>query len=64
LGGEKPAAPIRQPVSPDIKAVEERLRERLGTKVTLNNSKRGGTLVIHYYSQEELEAIIALITQE
>jgi hypothetical protein len=36
----------------------------LGTKVTLNNSKRGGTLVIHYYSQEELEAIIALITQE
>jgi len=64
LGGEKPAPAIRQPVSPDIKAVEERLRERLGTKVTLNNSKRGGTLVIHYYSQEELDAIIALITRE
>jgi len=64
LGGEKPAPTVRQPVSPDIKAVEEKLRERLGTKVTLNNSKRGGTLVIHYYSQEELDAIIALITRE
>jgi ParB family transcriptional regulator, chromosome partitioning protein len=64
LGGEKSAPAVHQSVSPDIKAVEEKLRERLGTKVTLNHSKRGGTLVIHYYSQEELDAIIALIIRE
>jgi len=64
LGGEKPASAVHQPVSPDVKAVEERLRERLGTKVTLNHGKQGGTLVIHYYSQEELDAIIELITRE
>jgi ParB family chromosome partitioning protein len=65
LGGEKSTPTVvHHAVSPDIKAMEEKLRERLGTKVTLNHGKQGGTLVIHYYSQEELDAIIALITRE
>jgi ParB family chromosome partitioning protein len=44
--------------NPEITALEERLRARLGTKVKLNRYQRGGTLVIHYYSDEELDALI------
>jgi ParB family chromosome partitioning protein len=42
---------------PDIVALEERLRTSLGTKVSLRSGKRGGSLTLFYYSNEELEAI-------
>ncbi|MCD6576640.1 MAG: ParB/RepB/Spo0J family partition protein [Anaerolineaceae bacterium] len=45
-------------ISPEVKSIEDQLRTLLGTKVTLHNGKRGGTLVIHYYSEEELETLI------
>jgi ParB family chromosome partitioning protein len=41
----------------DSRALEERMRRSLGTKVTLSRSKKGGTIVIHFYSEEELDAI-------
>jgi ParB family transcriptional regulator, chromosome partitioning protein len=44
--------------------LEERLRSRLGTKVSLNHGKKGGSLTIHYYSDEELDAIVDLILKE
>jgi hypothetical protein len=34
------------------------LRQHLGTRVRLNPRKNGGTVVIHYYSTEELDALI------
>ena len=40
--------------SPETKALEDRLRARLGTKVNLYRTRRGGRIVIHYYSEEEL----------
>ncbi len=43
--------------SPDTAALENRFREALGTKVSLFRSKKGGRLVIHFYSEEELQAI-------
>jgi ParB family chromosome partitioning protein len=64
LIGQKPA---RQPVidpSPEVAEIESRLREALGTKVTLNHRKKGGTLVIHYYSDEELNTLITLMTRK
>ena len=45
-------------VSPEIKSLEDQIRTFLGTKVTLNHGKKGGTIVIHYYSEEELESLI------
>ena len=51
------AAPQRSSGSADTRALEERMRRALGTKVTLTRSKKGGTLVIHFYSEEELDAI-------
>ncbi len=54
----KPKAPEK---SPELRALEDRFRQALGTKVSLNRSKRGGKLVIYFYSQEELQAIYDLI---
>ncbi len=48
----KPALP------PETAALEERFRQSLGTKVNLFRSRKGaGRLVIHFYSEEELQAI-------
>jgi ParB family transcriptional regulator, chromosome partitioning protein len=47
-----------KPISPEIKSLENSLRESLGTKVSVNHGKNGGTVVIHYYSEEELESLI------
>jgi ParB family chromosome partitioning protein len=38
--------------------VEERLQKRLGTKVMIQKGKRGGKIVIHYFSLPELEGIL------
>jgi ParB family chromosome partitioning protein len=39
---------------PELERVEEDLRRSLGTKVTLARSRRGGRIIIEYYSDEEL----------
>ena len=54
-GEEKPPKP---PKNPEIKALEDDLRTILGTKVTLNYKGGRGTVIIHYYSEEELNALI------
>jgi ParB family chromosome partitioning protein len=41
-------------LDPDLERVEEDLRRRLGTKVTLARSRRGGRIIIEFYSDEEL----------
>lgn len=61
LSGQKPEKPPRTPPSPEIEAIEDRLRQYLGTRVNLNHRRKGGTLVIHYYSEEELNSVINLI---
>lgn len=43
--------------APELAAVEQALRQALGTKVQLLRSRRGGRIVIHYYSDEELQAL-------
>ena len=43
-----------KPSDPDLERVEEDLRRSLGTKVTLARSRRGGRIIIEYYSDEEL----------
>jgi ParB family chromosome partitioning protein len=48
---------VKETPSPETAALEGRFREALGTKVRLFRSKKGGKLVIHFYSEEELQAI-------
>ena len=44
-------------LDPDLERVEEDLRRRLGTKVTLSRSRKGGRIVIEFYSDEELDQL-------
>jgi ParB family transcriptional regulator, chromosome partitioning protein len=53
---QKKAAP-KPAVSPETRALENDFREALGTKVSLNRGKKGGRVVIYFYSDEELEAL-------
>ncbi len=64
LLGEKTRKPEKPPALAEISALEERLRAQLGTRVTLRHGKKGGSLVIHYYSDEELNSLIAQILKE
>jgi ParB family chromosome partitioning protein len=58
LSGERPQPkPARLP-PPEIQALEERLCASLGTKVSLRHSRKGGVIAIHYYSEEELNALL------
>lgn len=52
-----------EPVSARVRALEEEFRDTLGTKVNLYQNRKGrGRLVIHFYSEEELQAIYDVIT--
>ncbi len=58
LGGAKPLSKKKTAPSPDVNEMERRLRASLGTKVSLRHGKKGGTVTIHYYSDEELDALL------
>lgn len=58
LSGHKPVHAPAPETPPEIKALEERLRSHLGTKVRLNRRGEGGSVVIHFYSDEELDALV------
>jgi len=64
MAGNRPAPVQHKAVEPEIGALEERLRASLGTRVTLRHGRKGGSLTIHYYSDEELNALVALIIKE
>jgi len=53
-------APPRRPA--ELAALEERLRGSLGTRVDLTRGRKGGRVVIHYFSDEELESIIGRLS--
>ena len=59
--GQRPPGGVKAPPKPDVSYLEERLRQRLGTRVNLHPRKKGGTLVIRYYSDEELDALVMRI---
>jgi ParB family chromosome partitioning protein len=64
LAEQPPKAPKRVK-SPETKALEQSLRDTLGTKVSLYRSPKGrGRVVIHFFSEEELQTIYDLITGE
>jgi ParB family transcriptional regulator, chromosome partitioning protein len=62
LAGQKPIK-ARKPVkNADVHDVEKRLQHSLGTKVALKHGKKGGTVTIYYYSDEELDALLEKLT--
>jgi ParB family chromosome partitioning protein len=62
LTAEPPPKRPKRPVDAETQALEEEFRDMLGTKVVLYRSRTGrGRLVIHFYSEEELQAIYDVI---
>lgn len=61
LTGQQVKTHSKPAQAPEISALEERLRTQLGTKVVVKSRKNGGTLTIHYYSDEELDSLIEMI---
>ncbi len=60
--GKRPAAVVEREMMPAAtRALEEDFRRALGTKVQVFRSRQGGKIVVHFYSEEELEAIYAQI---
>ncbi|MGE0059226.1 MAG: ParB/RepB/Spo0J family partition protein [Dehalococcoidia bacterium] len=55
-----PLAPTPMPRrrSAEVASLEEHLRSSLGTKVDLKKGRKGGTITIHFFSDEELNSIL------
>lgn len=47
---------------PELEGIRQRFMERLGTKVTINGSMEKGSLHIDYYSMDDLDRLLELIT--
>ncbi len=58
LSGHKPTPKKKPARSAEVGSIERRLSASLGTKVALKHGKKGGSLTIFYYSNEELDAIL------
>jgi ParB family chromosome partitioning protein len=61
LMGQQEPRPARPKQQPETEALATRLMDRLGTKVSLKRGRKGGTITLHFYSDEELNAIAETI---
>lgn len=57
------AAARKKPLSEDLADLEAQLRGILATKVGIVRTRRGGRLVIDFYSDEELDRLYTIITR-
>ena len=52
----------RKPLNPYYKDIRDRLQEYFGTKVNINSNKNKGKIEIEYYSEEDLQRILDIIS--
>ncbi|PKN87896.1 MAG: stage 0 sporulation protein J [Chloroflexi bacterium HGW-Chloroflexi-8] len=57
-GGERSKKSEKAPIEPEISALEERIRNQIGMRVNLDHHGNKGKIIIHYYSNEELNQFI------
>ncbi|HSM25806.1 MAG TPA: ParB/RepB/Spo0J family partition protein [Anaerolineaceae bacterium] len=62
--GDQSQKTKRIPKNPEIKALEEKIQDHLGMRVNLDHRGNKGKLVIHYYSNEELNSLIDRFLEE
>ncbi len=53
----RPSRSSARPVAPEVQALEDRFQQALGTCVQVRPGKKGGRIIIYYYSEEELEGL-------
>jgi ParB family chromosome partitioning protein len=64
MADKRPAPRPRKQLPPELAALQGRFEQALGTRVNIERSGQGGRVVIHYYSDEELNAIYEAIARE
>ena len=47
-----------------LDSIENKLRTRLATKVTVRSRSKGGVIEVDYYSADDLDRLVALISGE
>jgi len=65
VAGAKPRdkAALR-PLPVELREIQRILRDHVNTKVEITQSVRGGKIIIDYYTTDDIERILALITGE
>ncbi len=61
LAAEKPRPKTRPPLPAELSALQSKFEGRLGTRVEIQKSGKGGKVILHYYSDEELQTIYEAI---
>lgn len=57
-GGEKTPPTPKKSVPPEVTDLEKQLEASLGQEVKIKHGKKGGTVTIRYYSDEELDSLL------
>jgi ParB family chromosome partitioning protein len=60
--GQRLASKKKASRSANVSDVERRLQASLGTRVALKHGKKGGTVTIYYYSDEDLDTLLEKLT--
>lgn len=63
LAVAKPTPKQPKPPSAELTDLTQRFEQSLGTQVNIHKGKKGGKVVIHFYSDEELQAIYEAIVK-
>lgn len=58
LTGDRPEGKPTPSLAPELVDLQRRLQTSLGTRVSLRPGRKGGQITIHYYSEEELNALV------
>ncbi|MDR2740127.1 MAG: ParB/RepB/Spo0J family partition protein [Treponema sp.] len=57
------AKPPAAKLDPELVSMEDRFRERLGTKVAIHGDMKKGSISIEYYSMEDLDRLLEILGQ-
>lgn len=63
LADKKPAPRQRSTLSPELTALQHEFETSLGTRVSIETAGQGGRLVIHYFSDDDLQALYEAIVR-
>jgi ParB family chromosome partitioning protein len=63
LAEQKPTPKSRPTLPPELADLQRQFADSLGTRVNIEKSGQGGRVVIHYYNDEDLQAIYETIVR-
>jgi ParB family chromosome partitioning protein len=64
MATERPLPRARRQLPPELAEMQGRFESALGTRVNIEQGSKGGRVVIHYYSDEDLNALLEAIAGE